>query len=53
MSGYKGVCICYLAYLGSARWPVFGYFPDEVRRIYLLRASVDKSSSLACFRTGH
>jgi hypothetical protein len=36
MSGYKGVCICYMAYLCSARWPVFAYFPDKLRRIYLL-----------------
>jgi hypothetical protein len=31
MSGYKGLCICYLAYLCSARWLVFGHFLDELR----------------------
>jgi hypothetical protein len=46
MSGYEGVCICYVAYVCSARWLFFGYFPanvveppqDKGRRIYLLRA---------------
>jgi hypothetical protein len=39
MSGYKGVCICYMAYLCSARWLFFGYFPDELPRTLLRRSS--------------
>jgi hypothetical protein len=50
MSGYEGACICYMAYVCSARWLFFGYFPGECggtpsgknRRIYLLRAWVNK-----------
>src|SRR5215213_1088332 len=50
MSGYEGVCICYMAYVCSARWLFFGYFPGECSgtpsgknsRIYLLRAWVNK-----------
>src|SRR5215211_6376662 len=29
MSGYEGACICYMAYVCSARWLCFSYFPER------------------------
>src|SRR5215213_5644423 len=59
MSGYEGVCICYMAYVCSARWLFFGYFPGECSgtpsgknsRIYLLRAGVKIVSAVALFHS--
>ena len=42
MSGYKGIIHLLYGYLCSARWLVFGYFPDELRRIPLPRTSVNR-----------
>jgi hypothetical protein len=52
MSGYKGVCIYYMAYVCSARWLFFGYFPDELRRIHLLGSKVSKRVALRCLFVG-
>ena len=44
MSGYKGAMHLLYGYLCSARWLVFGYFPDELPRTPLWRSSRQRES---------
>jgi hypothetical protein len=46
MSGYKGTIHLLYGYLCSARWLVFGYFPDELRRMHLPRTPPDKRGTI-------